>query len=67
MHHKITSYLGLAAFLSVIATIATDKLTRKAYANDSARNNISACKCRMPKIEVAVLLEKEEEKKNVFF
>lgn len=59
--------MGLAAFLSVIATIATDKLTRKAYANESARNNSSACKCRIPKIEVAVVLEKKNKQKNLRF
>lgn len=62
---QITSKSGLAAFLLVIATIATDKFTRSAYANESARNSKNACKCRTPKIEVAARREREKERNGI--
>lgn len=49
----LTSNAGLAAFLSVMATIATDRLTRIAYANVSPKNNKNACKCRTPNMLLA--------------
>lgn len=52
--HVLTSNAGLAACLSVMATIATDRLTRMAYANVSPKNNKNACKCRTPNKLVAM-------------
>lgn len=40
----LTVNVGLAACLSVIATIATDRLTRIAYASVKPKNSKNACK-----------------------
>lgn len=49
----LTSKSGLAACLSVMATIATERLTRIAYASVSPKNSRNACKCRTPNIPPA--------------
>lgn len=44
----LTSKSGFVAFLSVIATIATDKLTLRAYATAKPQNTKMHCICRTP-------------------
>lgn len=56
----LTGKSGLAPLLSIIATTATERLTRIAKAAENPMHIMKHCRCRLPKIGAAAAVNRKE-------